>query len=276
MSNIWCCLMYHATPRAEPVDYFGVGGSAFRRQLMHLTASGLHGDSLERCVTGPDAKRVALTFDDAYADNHEVAAPALTEAGMAATVFVVSDWVGRPGYCSWSQLRELHACGWSVQSHTASHPFLSTLAPDALRRELDSSRREIEDRVGAPVTTLALPNGDWPRARWRALVAESGYTLVATSRWRGNTPALPMIDGVRVVNRHTIRRDTTLDRFAFIVAQRPGLVSAEGLRLEVLATARRMLGVERYSRWRHRALGGRDSEITIMTDQNTTERETTA
>ncbi len=275
MRDSWCCLMYHATPRTEPVDYFGVGGAVLRSQLAHLVECGLCGDTLEKCVVSPDPRRIAITFDDAHADNREVAALALAEAGMAATVFVVSDWVGRPGYCSWSQLRELHELGWSVQSHTASHPFLSTLAPDALRRELYTPRREIEDRVGAAVTTLALPNGDWPRPRWRALIAEAGYTLVATSRWRGNPAALPKLDGVRVVNRHTIRRDTTPERFAHIVAQCPGLLSSEGLRLEVLATARRVLGVERYGRWRNRALGGRDSKTTIIMDRSVTEKETT-
>jgi peptidoglycan/xylan/chitin deacetylase (PgdA/CDA1 family) len=275
MGEAWCCLMYHATPHSASVDYFGVGGAEFRRQLAHLAKVGLRGETLERSVASPDESRVAITFDDAHADNREVAALALADAGMTATVFVVSDWVGRPGYCSWPKLRELHEMGWSVQSHSVSHPFLSTLASDALRRELLSSRLEIEDRLGAPVTSVALPNGDWPPVRWRSLIAECGYTLVATSRWRANRSTLPLIDGVRVVNRYTIRRDTTLERFAHIVAQRPGLLSAEGLRLEVLATARRVLGVERYSRWRGRALGEHELQPISRTGRNVTKKDKT-
>lgn len=276
MSEHWCCLMYHATPFSESVDYFGVGRKAFRSQLSHLSLLGLHGDTLERTITSPDPRRVAITFDDAHADNREVAALELAEVGMSATVFVVTNWVGQRGYCSWSQLRELHELGWSVQSHTASHPFLSTLAPDALRHELQSSRFEIEDRVGNAVTTLALPNGDWPRRDWRSLIAESGYEIVATSRWRGNQSPLPEVEGVQVVNRHTVRRDTTLDSFAQIVAQCPGLLSSEGLRLEVLATARRILGTERYSRWRSLALGNRESQNAATTCQPPTEDEVTS
>jgi hypothetical protein len=131
---------------------------------------------------------------------------------------------------------------------------------------LQWSRREIEDRVGAAVTTLALPNGDWPQRRWRSLIAESGYTLVATSRWRGNSSVLREVDGVRVVNRHTVRRDTTLEQFAHIVEQAPGFTSVEGLRLEALAAVRRVLGVGRYSRWRQRLLGHHDTPSILTAD----------
>jgi peptidoglycan/xylan/chitin deacetylase (PgdA/CDA1 family) len=44
-----------------------------------------------REVTGE--RRIWITFDDGLLDNYEVAFPALVEAGMTATFFVVTDRV---------------------------------------------------------------------------------------------------------------------------------------------------------------------------------------
>lgn len=52
-------------------------------------------------------RRVAITFDDGYLDNLEAAAPALDAAGMAATVFVVSDLLEGTRPFWWDRLDHL-------------------------------------------------------------------------------------------------------------------------------------------------------------------------
>ena len=245
MAGSWACLMYHATPaRQEQADYFAVPASALAEQLSCLCRRGLAGRSLEASLAAPaDGPGVAITFDDAHVSNHDVALPLLAEVGMTATVFVVPTWVGTAGYCSWSQLRRLHDAGWSVQSHTLTHPFLSTLGETAVRRELADSRRAIEDGIGAPVVTLALPNGDWPARPLRHLLPEAGYRYVATSAWHSNGDA----DRRRgVLGRYTVRRETTAASFDALVDTLPGRWSPEGLRLGVLTMVRGALGAHRY------------------------------
>lgn len=51
--------------------------------------------------------RVAITFDDGYADNAEVAAPALRELGLPATFFVTTDGLGHRTEFWWDQLEHL-------------------------------------------------------------------------------------------------------------------------------------------------------------------------
>jgi hypothetical protein len=47
-----------------------------------------------------------------------------------------------------------------------------------------------------------------------------------------------------------VRRATTLDEFAALVAKRPSALSPEGVRLLLLHRLRAHLGTSRYARWR--------------------------
>lgn len=62
---------------------------------------------LRRGELGPRA--VALTFDDGYRDNLEVAAPLLAEHGMTATVFVVTDYLSGTTQPWWEYL------AWAIE-----------------------------------------------------------------------------------------------------------------------------------------------------------------
>src|SRR5205085_11200244 len=125
-----------------------------------------------------------------------------------ATFFVTTGWVGTRGYATWSQLREMSDAGMSIQSHTLSHPFLSELTRADATRELSASKHEIEQRMGAACTTLALPGGDAPRG-WRAGdYLELGFRCVATSRWG---PNVSVQRDMLEVSRYTVRRETPTD-----------------------------------------------------------------
>lgn len=74
-------------------------------------------------------KRVALTFDDAWASVHSVALPLLKQYAFGIVLFAIPGRIGdTPGetpFVTWGQLRELHASGVvDVQSHTRSHAMI--------------------------------------------------------------------------------------------------------------------------------------------------------
>ena len=245
----WACLMYHGVPApGAPCGYFDVPRATFAQQLDAIRELGLVGTSLEALLAAPPARAVAITFDDAERSNSTEAVPELLARGMRGTFFVVTSWVGRAGTCSWSDLREMHDAGMSIQSHTRTHPFLSTLPDAEAREECRRSREELEQHLGAGVTTLSLPNGDAP-ASWRAEAFGSlGYQRVATSAWGPNL-ARPA-----VVRRYTVRAATTLPRFRELATARAGAWDREGLRLTALHQLRAAIGPHRYARWRRRAL----------------------
>jgi peptidoglycan/xylan/chitin deacetylase (PgdA/CDA1 family) len=79
----------------------------------------------------------------------------------------------------WEEARALAAQGFALGSHTVSHPILSRLDREALRRELRASKSRIEEAAGAACFAIAYPNGK-TRDISPAVVAETeaaGYDL---------------------------------------------------------------------------------------------------
>jgi peptidoglycan/xylan/chitin deacetylase (PgdA/CDA1 family) len=88
---------------------------------------------------------------------------------------------------SWEELAELADAGWEIGSHTCSHPRLTRLGDDELRRELEASRAEIERRLQRPCPSLAYPYGDVD-ARVVAAAAAAGYAVGANGRPHDRRP----------------------------------------------------------------------------------------
>lgn len=138
-----------------------------------LVASGHRVVSLAELLARPGVPdQVALTFDDGLASVVEEALPILARRHIVATVFVVTDYLGRtndwPGQpagaprlpmMGWEELEALTEAGWGVGSHTVSHPDLTTLTPDRLDAELGCAAEVIEGRLGVTPVALAYPYG---------------------------------------------------------------------------------------------------------------------
>lgn len=259
MAGPWVCLMYHDIALHEAGSgggpaRFAVPITEFRRQLDQLAAEGYAGRSL-RAALAPGAGRVvAITFDDGDSGQFERGFRALAERGMSATFFVTTDWVGRPGYVSWDQLREMRAGGMDVQSHSRSHPFLSELDADALSAELQGSKQALDEGLGQNTDMLALPGGDWPRRSLRHQLAAAGYRVVATSRWGTNPPAPAGTEGVLGVRRCTVQGESGAEAFRRIVSGDAALGRQRWIREGTLGLLRDTLGPSRYASWRRAVL----------------------
>ncbi len=62
--------------------------------------------------------------------------------------------------CTWDQLRELAANGFSIGAHTVTHPILARIEePADTEQEILQSKAEIEQELQRPVDVFAYPNG---------------------------------------------------------------------------------------------------------------------
>lgn len=163
---------------------------------------------------GSRERAVLITFDDGYPSFYEHALPLLREFEVKATVFVCTDFVGQqPGWMArdaelvqafsrrlgfdasarnrldeamrglqkqplmnWGQLRELNGAGIDVQSHGATHHFMTTLRDPELADNLMRSRRVLEEQLGLPVRAIAYPYGDCDR-RVAQAAARAGFDI---------------------------------------------------------------------------------------------------
>lgn len=174
-------LMYHRVGTAHNPweSRYCIPPEQFAEHMHHLANRGMHASSLADFFAwlGKDKPlpegSFLLTFDDGFLGVYEHAAPVLQELGWPATVFLVSRLVGRKN--EWCQtrnpsgatypllasehIRAMRNMGFTFQSHTRSHPDLTTLSEDGLHAELAGSRRDLEDMLGEEVQYLAYPYG---------------------------------------------------------------------------------------------------------------------
>jgi len=153
---------------------------------------------------------VAITFDDGYASLDWAAAPALREADLTATSFLITDRIGEGGYITWKQARSLADEGvFDFQSHTHSHQKweMGQGSFDIITTEIETSRQLLSDNLGRPIETfdcLAWPYGrtcdEWDLAANGAgmsthFVVQRG---AVTQRNRHNRLPRLMTDGMSI------------------------------------------------------------------------------
>ena len=141
---------------------------------------------------------VVLTFDDGFQGTLRYAAPILAAEGLAATLFLVTDYIGqtnaydRPlgvrelAMLSWDEVGQLKRLGWDIQSHGRRHYPLVGLSRDALNEELAGSKMIIEQQAGEPVEFFCYPYGAFD-VRAVEAVAQAGYAGAVTC-WPGTLP----------------------------------------------------------------------------------------
>ena len=140
----------------------------------------------------PGSRRVVLTFDDAWADNHANALGPLSQHHLPATLYVPSRLLGQPGYMTRAQLLEMDDAGVTIGAHSRTHPDLRGCTPGTLEREVRGSKEDLEDLLGKPVTSFAYPTG-LTDERVLAAVVAAGFTSAVTTRpgwWRPATMPL--------------------------------------------------------------------------------------
>jgi L-malate glycosyltransferase len=84
-----------------------------------------------------------------------------------------------PAFLNWDEVRALQDVGISFGSHTLSHRLLTRSDPETAKFEIERSRHELEDRLGAKVHAFSYPWGAASRLT-RELVKEAGYGLAVT------------------------------------------------------------------------------------------------
>ena len=246
-------LMYHRigvgplAGREVGEDAYAVAPEVFREQLELLASRGcsvVMTAELAARSRVPAERGVVLTFDDGNRSDWSVALPALRQRGWTATSFVTPAFIGRPGYMTWPEVRELHQAGWCVGAHGLDHTPLATLPEAELRRHLREARRLLEAELAAPVETLSLPNGSGGR-RVLAAAADAGYRIVF-----GSVPKLHRPGAPGPVPRLAVRRGDALGALGAWIEQRPVALRRALWRHHALSLLRSSIGPGLYQRAR--------------------------
>jgi len=225
--------------------------SDFRAQMELLNGAGWRGRSVSQTLASSPQPGVAITFDDGCATDLLAAAPILQELRFGATFYVTAGLLGRPGYLSDAQLRELAGLGFEIGCHSMTHAYLSDLDAARLRCEIVDAKTRLEQILGGPVEHFSCPGGRYdPRAV--EVARNAGYRTLATSRIQANGKSTDAF----ALGRVAILRDTDSATF-WKTCQGRGLEWLK-LRQTLRDAFRKMLGNSVYDRVRDKLLDRND------------------
>ncbi len=163
-------LMYHEIVTTPTGSRYAVTLDEFKR---HLSA-------IQERAPDETGSGFAITFDDGHPGWLD-AGEALAQLGWKAIFFVVTRAIGRPGELSTADLRLLAGMGHLIGSHTVDHPpSLSDRDYEFIKLQWTRSKAFLEDALGAPVLTAAVPGGYYSDEVGRA-ADEAGLRYLFTS-----------------------------------------------------------------------------------------------
>jgi peptidoglycan/xylan/chitin deacetylase (PgdA/CDA1 family) len=171
-------LVLHRIVVDSIVDFEDVRVEDFR-SILDLKDIYFH--SLESAYSENNKNVVCLTFDDGFASDWEIVFPLLQEYSATATFFVVTDWIGKKGYLTHVQIKEMSDSGMQIGSHSHTHPNLIDLDEDRINHEIRHSRLFLEDLLGKEVDSFSFPFG-YENSYLIRKVLQEGYKYCCTSR----------------------------------------------------------------------------------------------
>jgi len=168
-------LMYHHI-KPESTDGLTVSVDKFREQLDYIKQQGYEAITFSDLNENKiPSKPIILTFDDGYDNFYGNVFPLLKERGMTGVSYIITDKIGKSGYMSESQIKEISSAGIEIGSHTTSHPDLTSLSKSSLGSELSQSKKALENLTGKKIVSLCYPAGRY-NDTVETVVKDSGYS----------------------------------------------------------------------------------------------------
>jgi peptidoglycan/xylan/chitin deacetylase (PgdA/CDA1 family) len=207
-------LMYHRVAD-EPIDPWALAVSPahFEEQLSVIRRMRRPFPLIEfvdRLFAGTLPKdAVALTFDDGYVDNLELAKPRLSAADVPATVFLATGFLDSTEPFWWDELAALILSGESqsnlAQSVRAAIPEIiahSDLLED--KSETTERRRAVLYRVWEPLRRLNDQQRRSAMIELESQLAPRGRQSIANRAMTGSEVRALIADGLIAIGAHTV------------------------------------------------------------------------
>jgi len=170
----------------------------FEKQLNYLNRIGFNTVSFDK-IDENKKKQIIITFDDGYKDVLKFALPILKKYNFTAICFLVSNMIGKQN--SWDSLRhdftpknlmdtddinEWINNGMYIGSHSHNHYDLTKLKKSELYKDLDFSKKTLEDKFGKKINNFCYPFGKVNKSVYDA-VKTKFKTAVTINRSRYET-----------------------------------------------------------------------------------------
>ena len=165
-------LCYHRIREYRPRDNasmktYIVPAAAFKAQIKSLADSGYSTITPDQYLTyltkgtSIPKKSTIISFDDTSEEQYTVGAAELDKYGFKGVFFVMTISIGKPGYMSKEQLKDLADRGHIIASHTTDHHNVKKYEGQDWDIQLTRPKEKLEAITGKPVEYFAYPFGEW-------------------------------------------------------------------------------------------------------------------
>jgi len=215
MSTRAISLLYHDVISGDDPDDSGFEGTNAAEYKLSRDEFSAHLQAIKAALQTPvvtvhglDAATsgtppVLLTFDDGGSSTWEHIAPMLEVHGWRGCFFITTDYIDRPAFISREQIRDLHARGHIIGSHSCSHPLrISDCSREQLLYEWQRSLQVLEEILCEPVTIASIPGGFYARIVVDTAY-ESGVRTLFTSE---PVQKIEQVGGCTVIGRFSVKR----------------------------------------------------------------------
>tara|TARA_B110000483_G_scaffold195595_1_gene233401 strand:- start:571 stop:1443 length:873 start_codon:yes stop_codon:yes gene_type:complete len=119
--------------------------------------------NLEKNFDTPKSeKKILITIDDAFSSFYEFAWPYLKKEKIPFILFVSTEAVGKNGYMTWDQIKELEKETITyIGNHSHSHDYLVDLKTDEFIVDINSSSLIFKEKLGYNPIFFSYPFGEY-------------------------------------------------------------------------------------------------------------------
>tara|TARA_B100000767_G_scaffold42893_1_gene36828 strand:+ start:333 stop:1394 length:1062 start_codon:yes stop_codon:yes gene_type:complete len=120
------------------------------------------GDLEKNFLTTKTEKKILITIDDAFYSFYENAWPFLKKENIPFILFVSTETVGKNGYMTWSQIKELEKESIAyIGNHSHSHDYLVSLKNNDFISDIDTSSSIFKEELGYNPIFFSYPFGEY-------------------------------------------------------------------------------------------------------------------
>jgi len=107
-------------------------------------------------------KKILITIDDAFSSFYEVAWPYLKREKIPFILFVSTESIGKNGYMSWDQIKELERENIAyIGNHSHTHDYLVDLRKDDFINDINTANKIFINNLGYNPIFFSYPFGEY-------------------------------------------------------------------------------------------------------------------
>ena len=123
-------------------------------------------------------KKILISIDDAFSSFYENAWPYLKEKKIPFILFVSTKPVGKYGYMTWDQIKEVEKEKFAfIGNHSHSHDYLINYDFESFKKDIDKSISIFEDKLGYNPDFFSYPFGEYSLEQKNYIIKKFEYAF---------------------------------------------------------------------------------------------------